>query len=265
MKNRTPHSSWLLALLLLAACGGGGDGDNPDTEETTSVQTATSELCTNIRGATAILWDLYNGCTRTDAGLPPPIPSPGEPFMHSRTPLLNFQYPAGYSATQIPGDQNTIGVDVIRDDGQVAWRYLQQLSFSPPSSSNQQLQNEIATWTNFFNLNDVPTETVCEVQGPAQNGLLTGTASGRLLRVGDHTMLIVTTNFPLDTLGCYGCASLFYNVAIAPTAEFEALAYNTFLAISWQLLRADPNSLSDRDNDGTPDIYDSAPDDPKVQ
>jgi hypothetical protein len=53
-------------------------------------------------------------------------------------------------------------------------------------------------------------------------------------------------------------------VSVAPTNEFNDRVWDTFLAIEWQLLFGNPDTLydGDRDNDGTPDIYDNFPDDP---
>ena len=88
-----------------------------------SAASATSNLCANVTGTEAILWDLYNGVIRTDVSvLPPPVPVPGGSYTNPAFPLLGFIYPAGWSPTTTSGGFQQVGVNLIRQDQQAIWR-----------------------------------------------------------------------------------------------------------------------------------------------
>ncbi|MCB4809535.1 hypothetical protein LG651_14865 [Tamlana sp. 62-3] len=60
-------------------------------------------------------------------------------------------------------------------------------------------------------------------------------------------------------------ASLTHVVAAGLVTEYDNLFMNIFLPLHFQLYPKEGSPLSDRDNDGVADIFNSAPDNPNVQ
>lgn len=83
----------------------------------------------------------------------------------------------------------------------------------------------------------------------------------RLLQFGDFTALVYVLTARLPGLPVSVSAS----VSVAPTNEFENVVMDVFFPLSYQLLVSDRDTLSDRDQDGVPDIFDTDPDNPNVQ
>ncbi|MDH3655351.1 MAG: hypothetical protein OEN21_13850 [Myxococcales bacterium] len=170
-------------VMFLALAGWGGDG----TEQ--SAASATSNLCPNVTGTEAILWDLYNGVIRTDVSvLPPPVPVPGGSYTHPAFPLLGFIYPGGWTPTTTnTGGFQEIGVNLIRQDQQAIWREQPQV--------------------------------VCinEGSGDAGGGIIVS-FSRIMIRVGNHTAVIAASVTPLPRLPT---SSIRTKVVASPTAEFQ--------------------------------------------
>ena len=252
------------AFVLLSACSSGGDDGNAAAanEGDGGVASATSTLCSNVTGAEAIIWDIYNGVIRTDSVLPPPLPVGGGTFTHTATPLLGFFYPAGYNPTQIGVDLGTVGVDLIRDDLQVAWRQLQQTPVNNVTAGMLR-DTEKDIWLTFFGLQGTATQALCDNEGSvdAGGGIIRSFAN-TMFRVGDFTFLIASSATALP--GFPGQFSAFSKVVVAPTSEFPERSIDTFLAIDWQLLIGENSNLFDTDGDGVPDGIDAEPNNPNV-
>lgn len=58
--------------------------------------------------------------------------------------------------------------------------------------------------------------------------------------------------------------SVTIKVVVAPTAEFQARALDTFIAIDWQMLLGESANLLDSDGDGWRDGVDAEPKNPLV-
>ena len=290
--RRSPTARTLLAPLIivamLAACGGsGGSGTTdvssaaPDPVQPASGNAqapgqgvtvapgqgasggsgaATSQICANVSGTTAVYWDLQNGIPRGD--LPNGIPlirNPGGRFQSSVFPTLGFTYPAGYQAREVVQPGSGAGAVVTRNDGQVLWK---QEFLTPTGATPRQLrQQQYASVQQFFGLQGVQTQVLCdqEGQGPLGGGF-SAAASNVLLAAGPYTIFIGARVSSVNVLG-----SVFIQVAAAPSAEFGQLIETTFLAIDFQMLGGGGGADPDRDNDGTPDARDPAPDDPNIK
>lgn len=261
MKHRTARLSVLLLLsLALGGCGddaatgfapvGGGGG---------AAQTATSTLCEGLSGGEAILWDLYNGVVRTDAGLPPAIPSPNLAYAHPSFPALGFFYPTGWTPETIDGGIHDLGVNLLRDDQTAIWR--QQTSTTPGAPLPGDVRAiELDTLRTFFGLQNDAVDRVCftEATFDAGGGIPVST-SNALYRIGEQTVVVVTS---VTSFAGTGSSSVRRQVVSAPTSEFPNRALDTFLAIDFQMLVGDSRNLFDRDGDGWRDGVDAAPDDP---
>ena len=221
----------------------------------------TSGLTDKVSGPTAAYWAYANGIALPLSQIPT-LTNPGSQFTHSQLPYLGFQMPQGYTGTQIYDQRTgTIGVDVIRNDNAVVWRYIPTSSYPGNFTLNDIIGSQINGMFNFYGFNgdfevlDTETKTV------SQSGIST-TFSGRLLRFGNITAVVWVNVTVVQGLSNYFVTS---SVSSAPTNEFDDIVVSAFLPISFQLLVADRDTLSDRDRDGTPDIYDSQPDNPNVQ
>jgi hypothetical protein len=236
----------------LAGCGDSGSNQ--------SAASATSNLCPNVTGTEAILWDLYNGVIRTDVSvLPPPVPAPGGSYSNPVFPLLGFIYPDGWAPTTTSGGFQQVGVNLIRQDQQAIWRQdTQVINGVIPARDLRNI--EIDQLLAFLGQPEAQAQTVCvnEGSGDAGGGIIVW-FSNIMLRVGNHTAVIAASVTPLPGLPTSSVRS---KVLASPTAEFPTRAIDTFLAIDWQMLIGDSSNLFDRDGDGWLDGVDEFPDDP---
>lgn len=241
-------------MMFLALAGCGGDG----TEQ--SAASATSNLCPNVTGTEAILWDLYNGFIRTDVSvLPPPVPVPGGSYTHPAFPLLGFIYPAGWTPTTTSGGFQQVGVDLIRQDQQAIWREDTQI-INGMIAARDARDFELQTLLQFLGQAGAQPQVVCvrEGSGDAGGGIIVS-FSNIMIRVGNHTAVITASVTPLPGLPT---SNIRTKVVASPTAEFPTRAIDVFLAIDWQMLIGNSSNLFDRDGDGWLDGVDEFPDDP---
>ncbi|MDF9800272.1 hypothetical protein OKW21_005535 [Catalinimonas alkaloidigena] len=252
--------TFVISLLLITACSKeDGAAVGPD------INNASSQLCQNVRGAEAIYWDLSNGIPRTDLPgfVPPTVRTPGGSFFHPDFPPLSFEYPAGYSTETIRASHSA-GVNLIRQDNQVVWRWLSTTASGFPSAREIR-QGEIQQMLQFLGVNANNIELLCLNEGqinPASG--ITTRSSTALIRSGGFTALVAAQVTALESLPT---SSISIRMAVGPTAEFSQLVFDTFLAIEWQMLYRSSGgvTLDDRDGDGTPDVQDRFPDDPSRQ
>ena len=235
--------------LLLIGCS------NDDSPQDTVQQLANvmAETCPQISGVQGLYWDLANGVARGDIpGGIPTIAEIGGNFIHSGYPALGFQYPAGYTPIEL-GDPQTIGVNMLRDDGQSIWRYV-NTSFQGLVSAEQVLQFEIDTFVNIMGTSgDV--QIICESSSSQPQGQATISTASVLIRSGASTAFLTANSYADPGLNF---SFLGIQVAGAPTDEIENEILSTYLPISWQLLFTG-DTVVDSDGDGHPDITDDFP------
>ncbi|MFV0565155.1 MAG: hypothetical protein ACK5NB_04885 [Flavobacteriaceae bacterium] len=239
-------------LMLLNSCSSDSD-NNADR-----IAKATSMFCNDITGANAIYWDYANGVAPPFSRVPV-LQNPGQQFLHPH-PSLGFVVPQGYTAS---ADQRSgaIGANVIRNDNAAVWRYAPLATFPGNFSVNDILASEINGMFNFYGFND-NFNVLCSETRTVNQGNIVTVFNARLIQFGNFTGLVwvnVTAVQGLSTL------SVAASVSSGPTAEYNNLVMDVFFPLSYQLLVNDRGSLSDRDNDGTPDVYDNFPDDPTRQ
>lgn len=255
MKAQT-FLSMFFGILLLTACS--KDDNNSDQQQ--GLAQFTSQICKGLTGPKAAYWDYSNGIP-IPLTQNPTIANPGAQFIHSQYPALGFTMPQGFSANEIL-DNNTaaIGVNVIRSDNQVLWRYLVTLRFAGQVPNQAVIDSEINGLMAFYGATGSPNIRCTETK-VSTNGTLITTFGGRLLEFDNITAnLWVNTHYE-QTLDVTFVA---ISISSAPNQEYETQVLDTFLPISWQLLYIS-DDVRDSDLDGTPDIRDNYPFDPNRQ
>lgn len=248
--------SFTIIIITLIASSCSSDDDNGNTQ----IPNFQSSICNNISGPQAVYWDYSHGLAVPLSQIPTII-NPGAQFIHSQYPALGFQMPAGFAGQEvyIPQTQS-IGVNVIRNDNSVIWRYVPSTTFQGPVGINDVLAFEINSMFAFHGFNGTP-EVICTTTSQENQSVFTIFFGARLLRFGNMTASVWARNMYDSTLNMTFTS---VSVSTAPTAEFDAQVFNTFLPISFQLLVID-NGVRDSDLDGTPDNQDNFPFDPTRQ
>ena len=245
----------LLALFILVTLLFGCSSDSNDNN-TNNLNNFTSQLCNTVTGPKAAYWDNAHGLPLPLTQIPT-LANPGQQFIHSQYPALGFTIPQGYTASEA---QIGLGVNVLRNDNQVLWRYVPGLT----ALNQVNILDIVAAEVNqvFALYAHTGNFTVaCETNVTQPQGSFIISKSSRLIEFGNFTVLVDVNSYFETSLG-----STFASVSVAsgPTAEFDNLVMNTFLPIHWQLLIID-NSVRDSDLDGTPDTQDNFPFDPQRQ
>lgn len=254
-KHQIAHftKSFIILLPLLIFLNGcGNDEVSPDP-----TLTATSQICNRVTGAQAIYWDISNGIPRVDLpnGQPPVIDSFGGSFFHPDSPTLSFEYPQGWNPVTIRAPQ-TAGVNLVRQDGQAIWRWL-STSVNGFVTARQVRDFEITTMRQNLGLsNNVADVCVNEGSLTPFPGI-TQSFSNILITVDGTTALIAAQTTNLESLPTTQTS---VQVAIGPSDQFDALIFDVYLAIGFQLLYGD--RPRDSDGDGTIDLRDNFPNDP---
>lgn len=251
----------LSIIILLFSCSSDNNNDVNNLANYTPKINCTSNTVT---GPTAAYWDYGNGIP-LPLNQVPILTNPGAQFIHSQHPYLGLTVPQGYSASE-DLDQFTapLGVNVIRNGNNAAlWRYVPLSSYSLNFSIDDIIAREInEKMFGFYGFNG-NFEVLCKnTPPPIIEGAITRVFSSRLIRFGNFTGLVWVNVTAVQGLPTLSVAS---SVSAGPTNEFDNLVMDVFLPLSFQLLVSDRGSLSDRDNDGTPDIFDREPDNPNVQ
>jgi hypothetical protein len=230
-----------------AACTGGGPGSPGSPLDT-------STLCPEARGGLAAYWDWLNGEFHPLAQ----IPSAGlgwVPYQHTGYPLLGFLHPPGWTPEQLAAEQ-TVGVNLIRNDGAAAWRFLG--TWTDVSQGIRALRDADVSLALGFAGNPGPVRTVCVNEGQATlaPGIF-ASGSNIALQAGAFTIIVIARATVMEGLGG---GQVIWNTIVAPTAELDQLAFGVFLPIHFQLFVG--QSTQDSDLDGVPDSTDAAPNDP---
>lgn len=255
----------LAIIILLASCSKNDDnGDNNNQLGLANFQTT----CTNgngnsqITGPTGAYWEYAKGNNIPLNRLPilknPQLTN----YSHSNRllPPLVIVPPVDYQASDyINNSTQAHGMQIIRNDGFAVWRYVPTSDYQLNSNPDFILETEIKTVTNAFGFNGEPT-TICDETKVTQIPGLTIVFRARLIEFGNIRALIWINALPSSFSTIVSSS-----VSAGLSNEFDTLVTDIFLPLSYQLLINDNGSLSDRDGDGTPDIYDSEPDNPNVQ
>lgn len=252
----------VVVALVLTACGtagvgGGGAGGGGGPE---AFAGATSDLCDGVTGVRALYWDFMAGAIRVD--YPETyrfVPYVGAPFIHPQQPLYSFTYPPGWSAVTLADPSlQLMGANVVRGDGDAVWRRL-NLTLGGIVPANAVIADELNTMAaNLGASGPFDVRCTANVSDPGTGA----EAAGRLVDVGGFTANLNVQTFPSNLLG--GTTTVFIQLAVAPTVEYDAAALNVFFPLSGQMLPgggSSPNQCEDgEDNDG--DGLVDYPDDP---
>lgn len=241
--------------LIIVSCSK-EDADN----NTMQSQNFRSAICNNVVGAEAVYWDYAHGLL-TGLSQIPTISNPGTQFIHSQYPALGFQMPAGFTGVEISVPQTqTIGVNIIRNDNDVVWRYIPSTTIQGQVGINDVLASEINGMFSFYGFTGTP-QVLCTTTQQENLSVFTVFFGARLMRFGEHTALVWARNMYDATLNMTFTS---ISLSVARTAEFNIQVMETFMPISFQLLYID-NNVRDSDLDGTPDNQDNFPFDPTRQ
>jgi len=231
-----------------------------DRASNDNIENFKSQLCNNVVGPTAAYWDNAHGILPPLTQLPILKATSGQ-FIHSQHPYLGFPVPQGYTATEANNPQTSpLGVDVIRNDNAAVWRYVPLATYPTNFSANDVIATEINLMFDFYNSNGNFDLLCSETSSTSQSGI-NRVFTSRLIKFGNITGLVYV--IVTSVQGLQPSVSSF--TAAGPTNEYDALVMDIFLPLNFQLLVSDRGSLSDRDGDGVPDIFDKEPDNPNVQ
>lgn len=155
--------SFLLSILVVSC----SKDDNNNTNQANNFQNFNSQICNTVTGPTALYWDYAHGLPVPLTQIPT-ISNPGAQFIHSQYPGLGFTMPQGYTATEVLIQQTaTLGVNVVRDDNNVVWRYVPTSTFQGNVDVNDILAFEINTMFSILGFNGTPRCSVPQrKQGP---------------------------------------------------------------------------------------------------
>ncbi|MBA3985569.1 MAG: hypothetical protein H0X63_03115 [Flavobacteriales bacterium] len=239
-----------ISLLLLLSCS------SDSNDDVNTLNNFSSALCADIAGPTAGYWDSVHGFPLPLTEVPT-IVNPGGQFIHSQYPALGFQMPQGYNGFE---NQIGLGVNMVRNDNQVVWRYVPGLTAPGQVPVTDLLTIEINQLFAFYNFNG-NFNVVCAENVSVPQGDFIINSSSRLLRFENITAVIAVNTYFSQSLGStFGTVQL----ASGPTVEFDNLIMEVFLPIHWQLLFIDRDQ-TDSDLDGVPDRLDNFPFDPTRQ
>lgn len=255
MKSIKLHLLLALTILVTSCSSDNAGGDN-------NLANANSQICNNVTGPTAVFWDYANGLP-TPLTQAPLLKNTNGQFIHSQLPYIGFPLPQGYTGIEVNILQTqTLGVNVIRNDNAVVWRYVPTSNFPANFSVNDIIATEINSMFNFYGFNGNFDLLCSETKSVNQASNVITTFSGRLIRFGNFTGLVWIIVTQVEGLANFFVSS---SVSSGPTNEYNNLVMDIFLPLSFQLYVNDKGTLSDSDGDGMPDIYDREPDNPRVQ
>lgn len=218
----------------------------------------------NLIGPTAVYWDYANGIPAPFTSIPM-VANPQTIFNHPDVfTNIRFTVPQGYTATPLSIPNIAFGVDLRRSNNnpqnKVLWRYYPITSFSGTANINEIRAffiNDLMV--NEYGFNGSPIVD-CRADPPTVDfGGITRTFSARAIRFANTRAIIWVAVSPTP----FG-SSVAVSISAGPINEYDNLVLDVFFPISFELLLPDRDSLSDRDGDGTPDVFDREPDNPNV-
>lgn len=254
MKSIKIYGALVFFILIFSCSSDDGVGNN-------NLENFQSQLCPNVLGPTAAYWDNAHGIIPPLTQVPLLKATNGQ-FIHSQHPYLGFPLPQGYTGTEASNPQTSpLGVNVIRNDNAAVWRYVPLATFPTNFSANDVIATEINLMFDFYNFNGNFDLLCSETSSTTESGI-NRTFTSRLINFGNVTGLVYVIITSVQGLPTLSVSSF---IAAGPTNEYDNLVMDIFLPLNNQLLVNDRGSLSDRDGDGTPDIFDREPDNRNVQ
>ncbi|TBN05511.1 hypothetical protein EYD45_04330 [Hyunsoonleella flava] len=252
----------LLAIIILVVSCNSNDNDAVNFAGATP---QTQCITNNLTGPTAVYWDYANGIPAPFTSIPM-VPNPQGTFDHPDVfTNIRFTVPQNYTVTPLSIPNTAFGVDMRRSNNnpqnKVFWRYYPITSFSGTANIDDIRAffiNDLMV--NEYGFNGTPVVDCAPPTQTANFGGITRTFSARAIRFG-NTRAIITVAVSPTPFG----SSVAVSISAGPINEYDSLAMNVFFPISFELLLPDRDSLSDRDGDGTPDVFDPEPDNPNVK
>ena len=241
----------LFSMLIITSCSSDDGNNEPNIANRAS-------SCQNAIGYAGLYWDFANALP-TGLSQVPVIQNPGQQFVHSQLPLLGFTIPQGFTAFEINNPQTAaLGVDVVRNDNQVLFRWIPSSSVFQQVPSQSVIANEINNLFAFYGFNGTP-EVLCTEFKQQVFETIPMEFNARLLRFNGRIaqVWVITT---------YVAGSTFMTISVttAPEAEYDAQVANTFLPINFQMYVSDSGGIVNNDMDGFDILRDPDDNDPNV-
>ncbi|GGD24660.1 hypothetical protein [Hyunsoonleella pacifica] len=257
--------SFLAIIILLSSCSSNDDNDNNNANSLAGF--TTRDNCPELPiGPTSAYWEYAKG-NPIPLNQLPVLQNPQAAFSYAHSnrnlPPLTLTPPQGYQAIDyINPNTNPFGVNMIRNDGAVVWRYVPISTYPVNFSDSNILDTEVNNVTSAFGFNG-NYNVLCEATPIvfSENGI-TRIFRARMIEFNNTIALIWIAATYVESLFTVSVAS---SVSAGPSNEYASLVMDIFLPMSFQLYPSGSSPLSDRDNDGTPDIFDPEPDNPNVK
>ena len=263
MKTYKLLSSLAIIILLVSSCSSNDDNNNANN----LVNFTTLDNCPELPvGPTSAYWEYAKG-NPIPLNQLPVLQNPQAAFSYSHSnkalPPLTLTPPQGYQAIDyVNPNTNPFGVNIIRNDGAVVWRYVPISTYPANFSDSNILDTEVNNVTNAFGFSG-NYNILCEATPIVFNEFgIARVFRARTIEFNNTTALIWIAATYVEGLFTVSVAS---SVSAGPSSEYANLVTDIFLPLSFQLYPSGGSPLSDRDEDGTPDIFDPEPDNPNVR
>lgn len=241
-----------LLVLFLYACSSDDGGQN------SNIAQAQSKICSNVQGPTAIYWDFAHSIPAPLSQVPI-IKDPGQQFVHSLYPALGLTIPKGFTAYEVTDYQTaTIGVNVVRNDNLVVFRWVPNTQVPGQVSSTTILANEINNMFAIFGFNGTP-DVLCSTNDSSVFEGIPSQFSARLLQFSNMTAQVW-----VHSTYAAGVTFSTLSLTVAPTNEYDQQVMDTFFPINYQLFVGRDGGFVDNDGDGFPAYEDPDDNDPNV-
>lgn len=126
-------------------------------------------LCPNATGPTGIYWEFAHSIPAPLTQVPV-INNPGGQFVHSQHPLIGFIYPQGFTAFELTDPATgTLGVNLLRNDNQVVFRYIPNTQASGQIPATAILAGEINGMFAHYGFTGTP-EVLCSTTSDSSAG-----------------------------------------------------------------------------------------------
>ena len=252
---------WFVLTTSLYGCGSGGGGNSPSGNSNSSIDfvgdvSASSQLCAELSGYEAIYWDFIHGVLRADlpsTAFTIPFNVQGS-YTNSRHPILGFLVPVGWSVFDAVDQSGyafsgtEVGADLIRNDNQAVWRYMQTAQISGNFTSASILNAEVNTALSFLG-NPTQISEHCEINFQRAGILGPESFASKVVRTDNFTIMAQIRVIIVEGTASYYTGHL----TVARTSENPQLIHDIFVPMITQLYGggSDPAACEDgEDNDG---------------